>query len=83
MISPGFAANDRTNQHDTTSKEARMTWDDRFRQLEEGETILATDEVQNDDGSWKAALAVGQKAPCPLCTSHRVYRRANLVRSTA
>jgi hypothetical protein len=25
MISPGFAANDRTNQHDTTSKEARMT----------------------------------------------------------
>ena len=52
-----------------------MTWDQRYRCLEEGEVIAATDEVQNDDGSWRAAVCIGQKAPNPNYTSHRVYRR--------
>jgi len=54
-----------------------MSWDRRYRRLEEGETIIATDEVQNDDGTWKPTneRCVGTKAPCPLYTSHRIYRR--------
>lgn len=50
-------------------------WDHRYRRLEAGETILPTDEVQNDDGSWKANICAGQQAPDPLYTSHRTYRR--------
>lgn len=51
-------------------------WDHRFRRLEMGEVILATDEVQNDDGSWRLAQhAIGQPAPDPCYTSHRTYRR--------
>ncbi len=53
-----------------------MAWDRRYRRLEEGETIRSTDDVQNDDGSWKRAQhAIGKPAPNPNFTSHRVYRR--------
>lgn len=52
-----------------------MTWDPRYRRLEQGELILATDEVQNDDGSWRLTTASRQRAPDPSYTSHRVYRR--------
>jgi hypothetical protein len=57
-----------------------VTWDQRFRRLDEGEIIIETDEVQNDDGSWQLtnARCVGTAAPCPLYTSHRVYRRLRL-----
>lgn len=53
-----------------------MAWDMRYRHLREGEIIRETDEVQNDDGSWrKGCRCVGQPAPNPNYTSHRVYRR--------
>ena len=53
-----------------------MTWDHRYRRLAEGETIRATDDVQNDDGTWRRAqYAIGEPAPNPNFTSHRVYRR--------
>lgn len=52
-----------------------MSWNDNYRRLEEGEIIRATDEVQNDDGTWRTTICAGKKAPCPLYTSHRVYRR--------
>ena len=53
-----------------------MTWDNRYRRLEEGEIIRSTDDVQRDDGSWqKAQYAIGRPAPDPSFTSHRVYRR--------
>jgi len=51
-------------------------WDDRYRLLKEGETILATDEVLHDDGEWRLTThSVGQEAPSPLFTSHRKFRR--------
>lgn len=52
-------------------------WDHRYRRLPEGETILPTDECQNDDGSWKVTRpeVAGSKAPNPDYTSHRTYRR--------
>lgn len=50
-------------------------WDDRFRQLEEGELVEVGDEVQNDDGSWRFAICIGSHAPDPAYTSHRIYRR--------
>ncbi|MEN2749269.1 hypothetical protein [Sphingomonas sp. T9W2] len=50
-------------------------WDPRYRRLRAGETILATDECQRDDGSWVPAVCVGWSAPDPNYTSHRVYRR--------
>ena len=54
-----------------------MPWDHRYRRLEEGETILATDEIQLADGEWGSPhLTVGMKAPDPNYTSHRLYRRA-------
>lgn len=55
-----------------------MAWDQRFRRLAEGETILASDECQNDDGTWKLddGQCAGQLAPSPHYTSHRVYRRS-------
>lgn len=53
-----------------------MSWNHDYRMLDEGETIIETDEVQNDDGSWApAGRTVGMKAPCPFYSSHRVYRR--------
>lgn len=50
-------------------------WDHRYRWLDEGEIILSSDEIRNDDGTWQPAVCVGQEAPSPLYTSHRVYRR--------
>lgn len=54
-----------------------MVWDQRYRRLDEGEIILATDDCQQDDGSWRqdGGRCAGTKAPSPLYTSHRVYRR--------
>lgn len=50
-------------------------WDQRYRRLETGEVILASDECQREDGSWIPAVCVGELAPDPNYTSHRVYRR--------
>lgn len=53
-----------------------MAWDMRYRPLKKGEIILATDDVQGDDGTWRTGcLCAGQPAPDPNFTSHRVYRR--------
>lgn len=53
-----------------------MAWDMRYRPLREGEIIRETDEVQNDDGTWRASCrCAGHPAPDPNYTSHRVYRR--------
>lgn len=54
-----------------------MAWDQRYRPLHEGETILATDEVQEDDCSWSPPnpRSIGKPAPCPYYTSHRWFRR--------
>jgi hypothetical protein len=52
-----------------------IAWDQRYRPLVEGEIILATDEIQQDDGTWKAAVSVGMPAPSPAYSSHRKYRR--------
>ena len=53
-----------------------MAWDMHYRPLKEGEIILTTDEVQEDDGSWRSGCrCAGQTAPDPNYTSHRVYRR--------
>lgn len=53
-----------------------MAWDMRYRPLKEGEIILLTDEVQEDDGTWRVGCrCAGQPAPDPNYTSHRVYRR--------
>lgn len=52
-----------------------MGWDLKYRRLKEGETILATDHVQVKDGWRLAEFAIGQPAPDPMYTSHRVYRR--------
>lgn len=53
----------------------RKGWDHRYRPLSEGEIILATDEVQYDDGTWHLASSVGLPAPSTDYSSHRVYRR--------
>lgn len=55
-----------------------MAWDHKYRLLDEGEIIRATDECLTethlgwlrDDGR-----CAGKPAPSPLYTSHRVYRR--------
>lgn len=52
-----------------------MAWDHDYRMLEMGEIIRASDEVQNDDASWAPACCVGEAAPDPAYTSHRIYRR--------
>lgn len=53
-------------------------WDHAYRQLEKGELIRETDEVQFDTKpvSWgPPGPTVGKRAPDPLYTSHRIYRR--------
>jgi len=58
-----------------------MAWDQNYRRLDEGETIHATDEVLIDTHlGWHLTnpRCVGTKAPSPLYTSHRIYRRLNL-----
>lgn len=54
-----------------------MTWDHRYRRLDEGEVIQEGDEVLTESAlGWRpAGRTVGSKAPCPLYTSHRMYRR--------
>ena len=55
-----------------------MAWDHRYRPLQEGEIIRATDEVECDKPyGWKPPHpnTVGTPAPCPYYTSHRKYRR--------
>jgi len=53
-----------------------MAWDQRYRRLDAGETILPGDEVEvNQPHGWKPAEALFQPAPDPAYTSHRIYRR--------
>lgn len=47
-----------------------------YRILKEGETILPTDQYL-DNGKWIAPNCIGEKAPNPQFTSHRIYRRKN------
>lgn len=49
-------------------------WDHRYRMLDEGEVVQAGDEVLIDE-DWEPAACVGARAPSPLFTSHRWYRR--------
>jgi len=55
-----------------------MTWDDRYRQLIEGEIIETGDECLTDSHlGWQIATnAIGLPAPNPHYTAHRLYRRA-------
>lgn len=54
-----------------------MTWDNRYRALRKGETIEAGDECLTDSRlGWQPAThEVGETAPDPNYTSHRMYRR--------
>lgn len=54
-----------------------MTWDNRYRPLREGEIILSGDEYLPDShlGWQPAKFSIGEKAPDPAYTSHRMYRR--------
>ena len=54
-----------------------MVWDNRYRMLDEGEVILEGDEVLTDShlGWQPAGITVGQTAPNPYYTAHRIYRR--------
>lgn len=60
-------------------QKARTTPSDprKFRHLEEGEIVLATDEIYDDHKrAWVApVLCVGKPAPNPCYTSHRQFRR--------
>ena len=55
-----------------------MTWDSRYRMLAKDETILPGDEVLTDSHlGWRPVEhTLGQLAPDPLYTAHRMYRRA-------
>ena len=61
-----------------------MPWDNRYRPLREGETILAGDECLTDSHlGWQPATHdIGGKAPDPNYTSHRMYRRLREVNPT-
>ncbi len=59
-----------------------MAWDNQYRMLRKGETIMEGDEVDacrdgwRDEPAWKPATeCIGQPAPDPAYPSHRVYRR--------
>lgn len=53
-----------------------MAWDPKYRRLNEGEIIQPGDEVEVDKPyGWKPATQVGEPAPNPSYTSHRIYRR--------
>ena len=63
---------------------AEMAWDHRYRRLEEGEVILATDECLTDkDWHKDNGRCAGQRAPSPHYTSHRMYRRLKPVADTS
>jgi hypothetical protein len=55
-----------------------MAWDNRYRILNEGETIRDGDECLTDSHlGWQPAKHdIGGKAPSPYYSSHRMYRRA-------
>lgn len=53
----------------------KLGWDHRYRPLAFGEIIEAGDECRRDDGTWVTGICVGELAPDPAYTSHRVYRR--------
>jgi hypothetical protein len=61
-----------------------MAWDNRYRMLNEGEIIREGDEVLTDSHlGWQPAKhAIGQPAPCPYYTAHRMYRRARQLTET-
>lgn len=48
-----------------------------YRILEIGEVIIVNDEYYDDDKKqWiKTCLGIGNQAPDPRYTSHRIYRR--------
>ena len=54
-----------------------MTWDHRYRMLEEGELIQDGDEVLTDShlGWQRARYNIGKPASSPYYSSHRMYRR--------
>lgn len=53
-----------------------MTWDNRYRPLREGETIAAGDECLTDVHlGWQPANCLGEQAPDPAYSAHRMYRR--------
>lgn len=54
-----------------------MTWDSRYRMLEEKETIQEGDEVLTDShlGWQRDRYNIGKPAPSPYYSSHRMYRR--------
>lgn len=55
-----------------------MAWDHRYRRLNEGEIIRATDDCLADSHlGWRQddGRCAGKPAPSPLYTSHRIYRR--------
>lgn len=61
-----------------------MSWDHKYRMLDEGEVIEAGDECLIDTHlGWRPAnpLTLGKRAPSPLYTSHRWYRRKKVVAS--
>lgn len=51
--------------------------ENKWRRLEEGEIVLATDEIYDDakDAWVPPTNSIGHKAPSPLYTSHRQFRR--------
>lgn len=52
-------------------------WDHRYRRLEEGEVVAKGDEVLTDTQlGWQPVVhTIGQAAPSPSYTAHRIYRR--------
>lgn len=54
-----------------------MSWDNRYRMLDEGEIIREGDECLTDShlGWLPAKHAIGEPAPSPYYTAHRMYRR--------
>jgi hypothetical protein len=58
-----------------------VTWDNRYRPLQEGETIQAGDECLTDSHiGWQPAKHdIGGKAPDYNYTAHRMYRRLKTI----
>lgn len=54
-----------------------MGWDNRYRQLQEGEIVQQGDEFLADsDKGWLASVhGIGRHAPDPHCPAHTLYRR--------
>jgi len=59
-----------------------MSWDKKYRMLEDGEIIQQGDEVDACNDGWrdppeweKAKRCIGEPAPNPIFPAHRKYRR--------